>query len=126
MKKDIKKIEDIRLLVDEFYGNVRKDDLLGSIFENIIQDRWEEHLEKMYRFWQTVLLDEHTYYGAPFPPHLQMPVDKPHFDRWIRLFQSTVDSLFEGENAEKAKMQGERMASIFQSKIHYMRENNLL
>lgn len=126
MKKDIEKIEDIRLLVDEFYGHVRKDDSLGSIFDGIIQNRWEEHLEKMYRFWQTVLLDEHTYYGAPFPPHAQMPIDQKHFDRWIHIFHSTVDSLFEGELAEKAKWQGERMASIFQSKISYMRDNQMI
>lgn len=126
MKREIKKIEDIRLLVDEFYTNVRKDVLLGPIFEDIIADRWGEHLEKMYRFWQTVLLDEHTYYGAPFPPHAQMPVDEQHFNRWVGIFHSTVDSLFEGENAEKAKLQGERMASIFQSKISYMRDNQIL
>lgn len=126
MKKEIERIEDIRLLVDEFYGNVRKDDLLGSIFDGIIQNQWEEHLEKMYRFWQTVLLDEHTYYGTPFPPHTQMPVNKVHFDRWIHIFHSTIDSLFEGSCAEKAKLQGERMASIFQSKLTYLKENGMI
>lgn len=126
MRKEIKKIEDIRLLVDEFYGNVRKDELLGLIFEEVIQNRWGEHLEKMYRFWQTVLLDEHTYYGAPFPPHAQMPIDEQHFNRWVGIFHATVDSLFEGENAEKAKEQGKRMASIFQSKISYIRDNQIM
>lgn len=126
VKKEIRKIEDIQLLVDTFYATVRKDDLIGPLFEEIIQDKWGQHLEKMYRFWQTVLLDEHTYYGAPFPPHAQMPIDRAHFDRWISIFHSTIDSLFEGENAEKAKGQGERMASIFQSKIAYIRNNQLL
>lgn len=125
MTKDIENIEDIRLLVGEFYGRVREDALLGPIFEGIIQDRWEEHLEKMYRFWQTVLLDEHTYYGTPFPPHATMPVNMYHFQRWIEIFCSTVDSLFAGEIADKAKLQGERMASIFQSKIAYLQQNNL-
>jgi hemoglobin len=125
MTKDIENIEDIRLLVGEFYGRVREDVLLGPIFEGIIQDRWEEHLEKMYRFWQTVLLDEHTYYGTPFPPHATMPVNMYHFQRWIEIFCSTVDSLFAGEIADKAKLQGERMASIFQSKIAYLQQNNL-
>lgn len=123
MKKDIEKIEDIRLLVDEFYEKVQKDDLLGPVFNGIIQNRWEEHLEKMYRFWQTVLLEEHTYYGAPFPPHTQMPINKDHFDRWVHIFQATINSLFEGVSAEKAKLQGARMASIFQSKLAYMKEN---
>ncbi len=122
---DILEIADIRSMVDTFYGKVRQDELLGGIFDGIIQDRWPEHLEKMYRFWQTVLLEEHTYYGSPFPPHLRMPVTEVHFERWKALFNETVDSLFDGEKADRAKWQGSRMAEMFLSKINYFRENNL-
>ncbi len=80
-REDIKNLADIQILVDTFYETIRKDQLLGPIFDGIIQDRWPEHLEKMYRFWQTVLLEEHTYYGSPFPPHAKMPIQKKHFDR---------------------------------------------
>lgn len=125
MKQDIDTIEDIKLLVDTFYGRIREDDLLKDIFNGVIQDRWPEHLEKMYRFWQTVLMDEHTYFGSPFVPHAELPVDKEHFDRWIGLFGETVDELFEGERAERAKWQGDRMAKMFLSKIRYYRDNNL-
>lgn len=124
MKPDIQHLEDIKILVDKFYDRIQRDELLGPIFNGIIQDRWPEHLEKMYRFWQTVLLEEHTYYGSPFPPHAKMPINKTHFDHWIGLFSKTVDELYEGEKAEKAKWQGERMASMFQFKIAYYQENN--
>jgi hemoglobin len=90
----------------------------------VIQDRWPEHLEKMYRFWQTVLLEEHTYYGSPFVPHAKLPVDKEHFDRWLQLFYKTVDQFFAGEKAERAKWQGERMAEMFLSKIQYYRNHS--
>ena len=76
----------------------------------------------MYRFWQTVLLEEHTYFGSPFPPHMHMPVDKFHFDTWVGLFHQTVDELYEGEKADRAKWQGSRMAEMFQHKIAYYRE----
>ncbi len=122
---DILEMADIKSMVDTFYGKVRQDELLGGIFDGIIQDRWPEHLEKMYRFWQTVLLEEHTYYGSPFPPHLRMPVTEVHFERWKSLFNETVDALFDGEKAERAKWQGSRMAEMFLSKINYFRENNL-
>ena len=125
MKKDITSLEDIKLMVSTFYGKIRQDDLLKDIFNEKIQDLWPEHLEKMYRFWQTVLLDEHTYNGAPFPPHAQLIVEKEHFDRWISLFFSTIEENFEGENAEKAKLQGERMALIFHAKITYFKNQNL-
>ena len=123
-KKDITTLEDVKLLVDTFYGKVREDELIGYIFDEVIQDRWPEHLEKMYRFWQTILLEQHTYSGRPFVPHMKLPVEKEHFDRWLELFFGTVDALFDGQKAELAKWQGNRMAEMFQLKIDYFRKNN--
>ena len=125
-REDIKNLADIQILVDTFYDTIRKDQLLGPIFDGIIQDRWPEHLEKMYRFWQTVLLEEHTYYGSPFPPHAKMPIQKEHFDRWIHLFTQTVDALYTGETADRAKWQGNRMAEMFQFKIQHLNGMNNL
>lgn len=124
--EDIKNLDDIKLIVDTFYGKVREDDLIGQIFEDRLIGRWPEHLEKMYRFWQTVLLEERTYKGAPFPPHMRLPVEEEHFNRWVSLFDETVDSFFEGEIADRAKWQGERMADMFLKKITYFRENTYL
>ena len=124
MKQDIDNIRDINLLVDGFYGKIRKDHLLKDIFDDRIQERWPEHLDKMYRFWQTVLLEEHTYYGSPFPPHATLSVKGEHFEQWIKLFHETVDELFAGEKARRAKWQGERMAEMFQSKIEYYNSNS--
>lgn len=123
MKNDIIQIEDIKLLVNAFYTKVREDHLLADIFNDRIQDRWPLHLEKMYAFWQTVLLDEHTYYGSPFVPHAKLPVDKEHFDRWIELFYATIDENFSGEKAKEAKWRAEKMAEMFYQKIMYYRNN---
>ena len=123
LNKDIQNLDDIKTMVDNFYGKVREDALLKDVFNNVIQDRWPEHLDKMYRFWQTVLLDDHTYYGSPFVPHANLPVERDHFDRWMKLFYETVDGNFAGEKAERAKWQGERMAEMFLSKITYYRNN---
>lgn len=122
-RKDISNLADIKLLVNSFYSRVREDVLLGDIFNERIQDRWPQHLEKMYRFWQTVLLEEHTYYGSPFVPHAKLPVELVHFQRWVKLFCDTVDALFTGEKATRAKWQGERMAEMFHYKIDYYRNN---
>lgn len=122
-RKNISNLDDIKLLVDSFYDKVREDNLLKDVFNNVIQDRWPEHLEKMYRFWQTVLLGDHTYFGSPFVPHAELPVEKQHFDRWMKLFVETVDTYFVGEKAERAKWQGDRMAEMFLYKIEYYRNN---
>lgn len=122
MTTEITKLDDIKLLVNTFYSRVQKDDLIGSIFNEKIQDHWNEHLEKMYTFWQTIMLDEHTYSGSPFPPHANLPVEKEHFDRWISIFTQTVDELFEGEKATEIKWRASQMAVMFHSKIQYFRE----
>lgn len=120
--RDIQNLSDIKQLVDGFYSKVRKDDLLGPIFNDVIQDRWPEHLGKMYTFWQTVLLGEHTYYGSPFPPHAKLAVEQAHFDRWLELFQRTIDDSFSGELANEAKWRGTKMAEMFLVKIEFLRE----
>ncbi|MEQ8812186.1 MAG: group III truncated hemoglobin [Imperialibacter sp.] len=121
MNNDIQNIDDIKLLVNEFYSKVREDELLKDIFNGVIQDRWPVHLEKMYKFWQTVLLEEHTYYGSPFAPHAHLPVNKAHFERWIELFHQTLDEHFEGERALEAKWRSEKMAEMFLYKIEYFK-----
>ena len=121
-KSDILQLEHVKQLVDTFYGKVRSDDLLAEIFNERIQDRWPQHLEKMYTFWQTVLLSEHTYFSSPFPPHATLPVDKMHFDRWLKLFYETLDELFSGAIADEAKWRAGKMAEMFQLKIRMSRE----
>lgn len=123
-KKEITSIEDIKLLVDNFYGKVKVDLLLGDIFNDTIKDRWPQHLEKMYRFWQTVLLGEHTYYGSPFPPHAKLPVEQKHFNAWLKLWYETIDEYFVGEKADEAKWRGDKMAVMFLSKIEYYRNSS--
>jgi hemoglobin len=118
---DITTLEDIKLLVDTFYSKVQKDDFIGPIFNEKISNRWPEHLEKMYRFWQTILLEVHTYSGSPFPPHKQLPVAKEHFDRWMKIFTTTTDELFVGAIAEEAKLRAKNMAEMFNYKIDYFR-----
>lgn len=122
--QEIKSLDEIKVLVDTFYGKVREDDMLAEIFEARVQGRWEVHLEKMYTFWQTVLLEEHTYKGRPFPPHMQLPIEKEHFERWLSLFHETVDSLFTGEKANEAKWRAGKMAEMFYAKITYIRNSS--
>ena len=112
-KPDIKDISDIKVLVNSFYDKVRDDDILAPIFNEKIQDRWPHHLEKMYTFWQTVLLDDHTYFGTPFPPHVNLPIDK-----------ETVNEHFKGVIADEALWRADKMALMFQTKLNYYRNSN--
>ncbi|MFT3884047.1 MAG: group III truncated hemoglobin [Flavobacteriales bacterium] len=122
-KPDISTPEHIRLLVDSFYGKVRVDPLLGGVFNSVIQDRWPQHLAKMYTFWGTILIGEQSYFGAPFRPHKELPVEQLHFDRWLLLFHATVKEHFHGPVADLAKSNAERMAAMFLERIAFHREH---
>ena len=115
--KDITNRKDVEFMVDTFYSAVREDELLGPIFNRVIQDNWPTHLETMYKFWSTVLLQEMSYKGAPFMQHRKLPISPEHFDRWIYHFYTTIDKHFEGEVAEEAKWRSARMAEMFMYKL---------
>lgn len=121
---DISTLDDIKLMVNSFYSKVQIDPLIGPIFKEKIGNRWPEHLEKMYGFWQTILLDVHAYSGSPFPPHKHLPVDKEHFNRWIAIFNTNTDEHFQGALAEEAKLRANSMAEMFFYKINYFRNLN--
>lgn len=120
--KDIENLNDVKRMVDLFYAKVRKDELIGPIFNERIQNHWAEHLAKLYSFWQSVLLGEQTYTGFAFPPHAQLPIHKEHFDRWLALFTETVDSLFVGPTADEAKSRAYKIADVFQNNLDRIRK----
>jgi len=122
-REDITTRKDIEQLVDVFYERVNRDSLLSPVFNAVIRDRWPAHLEKMYRFWETVLLDAHSYTGAPFLPHATLPVHRNHFEAWLGLWHGAVDELFEGERAEEAKWRAGKMATMFHSRIEHYRNS---
>ncbi|MGN7204683.1 group III truncated hemoglobin [Pedobacter sp. SAFR-022] len=111
-RTDIGNEDDVALLVHTFYAKVRADDLLGPIFEPIIKDNWAPHLNRMVDFWSTILLYTRKYKDDPMPKHLQLPVEQRHFDRWLSLFNETLDALFAGEVAENAKLRAASIARI--------------
>lgn len=106
-RKDIESASDVESFVREFYTKVYRDEVLRPVFEDVARVDLAEHLPKMNRFWATVLLDEGSYHGQPLKAHLNLnrmvPLHDCHFLRWQSLFCQTIDGLFAGPRAEKAK-----------------------
>lgn len=107
----------IILLVDSFYAKVRADELIGPIFNEQAQVNWEEHLPKLYSFWEDLLFGTANYHGRPFPPHLKFNLKIEHFERWLSLFSQTVDDHFYGQKAEEAKARAQRIGQNFLQNI---------
>jgi hemoglobin len=117
--QDIQTAQDIEILVDLFYQKIRKDELLGPVFNKkiVTDDEWVMHLETMNNFWQMVLFSRSAYRGNPFPRHIDLKLDPSHFERWAALFEQTVDENFSGEQSEAIKKRARIMRQVFETKL---------
>lgn len=119
--KDIESREDIILLVDKFYDKVKMDKVIGPFFNDVAKVNWNEHLPKLYDFWETTLFHKALYKGNPIEVHKHLhqlsPLEKKHFEHWVNLFCSTVNELFMGNNAEQIKIKAQSIAIVMQWKI---------
>ncbi|MBS1773355.1 MAG: group III truncated hemoglobin [Bacteroidetes bacterium] len=127
---DINTVEDIQLLVNSFYDKVRKDNIIGYIFDSIIGEDWSHHLPIMYQFWDTVLFANAGYTGNPMKKHIdidnKMPLKEEHYEQWLRLWFETIDELFAGEIAEKAKSRAAAMMQLISMKVQMAREGKTI
>ena len=116
-RPDIQTEADVKLLVDTFYLKVNQDDMLAPVFNGFAGVDWSRHLPIMYDFWSGILLGTSRYRGRPFPKHMPLPIDVTHFQRWLALFNATVDELFVGPKANEAKMRALNIASVFEFRL---------
>lgn len=76
--KSIENRKDVNTLVSMFYAKVRKDELLGSIFNShIAEEQWDSYLQKLTDFWEKILFRIKKFRGNPTehrynPTHLTL------------------------------------------------------
>lgn len=127
-KKDIKTRDDVFILVSSFYKKVRKDELLGSFFNQTITD-WDEHLDRLTTFWESNLFLKIKYLGNPLEAHVKVDsrhnhaITEMHFGVWLNLWFQTIDELFVGEYAEKAKLRARKMGTFLYLHVFESRKN---
>ena len=116
--KPINDRADIDILVNCFYSKIRTDELLGPIFNShISEDKWKEHLDKLTDFWETNLFGVAKFKGSPTQKHINVDknlnyeIEQKHFDKWLQLWFETIDELFTGEYADKAKNSARKMST---------------
>lgn len=110
-------------LVESFYRVVRDDALLGPIFESHVAD-WPPHLARMKDFWASVTLESGRFRGNPMLKHIAIcGLDSVHFDRWLQLWNATLDSIAPGEAAAQVfRSAAERIAASLLMGIRVQRD----
>ena len=113
----------IRAVVHGFYADVRRDPLIGPIFNAAIAPQeWPAHLDKLCDFWSATLLRTGRYGGRPLPPHLRLPdLGEAHFRRWLRLFRDTVQQRCPPEVASLFMDRALRIAHSFRLAVAFSR-----
>lgn len=113
-ERDIADRGDIERFVRDFYREVAMDDLLGPIFADSGVD-WNTHIDTLVAFWSWQLLNEDGYDGNPLrahqPIHARWPFTDAHYERWLSLFDATLDESFDGPVADFAKERAAKMAT---------------
>ena len=103
--------DEIALLVDRFYGDIRQHQRLGPLFEDRLAGKWEPHLKRMNLFWRSVLLYSGEYSGQPVVKHNGLPdLQEDDFRLWLELFESTTAKLFEADTAAPIVVIARRIA----------------
>ena len=111
--------KNIRSMMDRFYSQILKDELVADFFidklgDEMISDEWQRHLDLLTDFWMSTLLGDSAYKGQPVKPHLHMEgLQRATFERWIELFFETVDKYYTKETADIFKVRSQSIANNF-------------
>ena len=126
-RTDLRDRADVETLVVAFYRRAFADELLGPVFVDVARMDLAAHLPVMCNFWETVLFRAGSYRRNAFTVHVGLHrrpelgsggLTAEMFDRWLALWTATVDDLFEGPAAERAKTQAARIASSIHRRLH--------
>ena len=118
---DISSRADIDALMVSFYGRAMTDPVIGHLFTEVAELDLEHHLPVIGDFWESTLFGSGVYSRHGRNPLLvhgdldrKARLEPQHFQRWLALFNASVDESFAGTRAEYAKQRGFMIAHRMQ------------
>jgi len=112
----------LRRLIPSFYARVRRDPLIGPVFNSAIHD-WDEHLDRLADFWSSVMLTSGRYKGRPLPAHVRHgdAITPDAFVRWLALWRETTAEVMPPAAAEAMQEKAARIAESLSLGIEFAR-----
>jgi hemoglobin len=118
---DLANRADVEVLLRRFYCRVFADDVLAEPFAELRAKGLESHLPVMCDFWETVLFRAGLYHRNALVVHRQLddrqPLCAKDFVRWLELWNVTVDEMYRGPVADRAKVQAARIAKSIHRRL---------
>ena len=106
-KADLDSTPGIRQFVDAFYARLLTDNQLAPIFIDVAHVDLAKHKPIICQYWEKLLLGDNDYQRHTMNIHRainqKQTLQPQDFEQWLAYFVETVDSLFEGPKAERAK-----------------------
>ncbi len=104
----------IDTFVDRFYERVLQDPDLAPLFLDVAAIRLADHLPRIKAYWRKMLLGEKTYRRHMMEKHRALdhrrPLQESHYDRWLLLFEATLDGSHAGPVSDRARTLARRVA----------------
>lgn len=119
--------EQVRQLVDSFYGKIRADADLEPIFERVVAGDWETHLAKMYDFWSSVMLTNGPCKASFAAVHKHKGGLEPDLlDQCLALFGNSCDELLDSETSGLCWLKAAHIAESLKLSLFYRPERSWL
>jgi hemoglobin len=112
--------QQIDLLVERFYDRVRRDPLIGPLFEEAVDD-WDAHLKRLKAFWSSVMLTSGRYKGNPLAAHVrhERSIRPEFFARWLEIWAETTEEVVGGAAAERFRLKAGRIAESLKLGLYF-------
>ena len=120
-KPDLDSREHIEAFVDRFYASLLQDERLAPIFLEVAAVDLAIHLPHIKDYWCKLLLGEQGYRRHTMNIHRQLhgkqALVAADFQRWLELFNATLDTGFAGERPERARQVAASIAANMASSL---------
>ncbi len=104
---DLQTQSDIDSFVDSFYTKLLADSELAPIFVDVAQIDLTVHLPLIKSYWAKLLLADNSYNRHTMNihrlVHSKQNFTQDNFDQWLKFFVLTMDEMYCGAYADKAK-----------------------
>jgi hemoglobin len=112
---DLDSVGEVHQFVTRFYRQIAQDERFHRYFNVIARVDWHAHTLQLTDFWAGVLFEtEHDDADAVIESHRwlheQEPFDAELFERWLEIFDETLDGGWQGPLAERARHRARGMA----------------
>lgn len=119
---DVQNRNDLELIVKKFYEKAIPDPVIGHFFTEVIPIDWDEHIQVVTNFWDSMIFGTSEYKNNPMSPHIHLnslsKMQKHHFEKWLALWTATIHEHFEGDTAREVINRATSIARIMEFKMN--------